>query len=98
MQLAKGFAGLSGMELLAYASRCGVKLEDDPADQPGICPLCGGKLDYGGDASANRPHAVGWTCESCGAAGKEAYREVFDCHYDVQNRDGELIVGRDQNK
>ena len=87
----RDLAGLKNMDLLTYASRCGIKLEGDPLDKPGVCPLCGGSLIYGEDASAHRPHAIGWTCEKCGATGKEAYREVFDCHYDV-------LAGQNKNK
>lgn len=91
VKAAKDFAGLESMELLSYAARCGIKLEEDPADKPGVCPLCGGSLCYGEDASAHRPHAVGWTCDSCGATGKEAYREVFDCHYDLRDAGGHPV-------
>lgn len=98
MQAARGFADLSTVDLLAYAARCGIKLESDPVDKPGVCPLCGGTLIYGEDASAHRPHAVGWTCEKCGAAGKEAYREVFDCHYDLRDAKGRPVDRRNQNQ
>ena len=86
------------MDLLTYASRCGIKLEGDPLDKPGVCPLCEGPLIYGEDASAHRPHAIGWTCEKCGATGKEAYREVFDCHYDVLDGTGKPAVGQNYSK
>ena len=97
MQAARDFARLSTMELLTCAARCGIKLESDPVDKPGVCPLCGGTLIYGEDASAHRPHAVGWTCEKCGATGKEAYREVFDCHYDLRDAEGRPVDRQDQN-
>ncbi len=97
-KVVREFARLNSMELLTYASRCGIKLEDDPLDRPGVCPLCGGSLIYGEDASAHRPHAIGWTCENCGATGKESYREVFDCHYDVRDAAGNLVVERNKNK
>lgn len=97
-EAARDFAGLKNMDLLTYASRCGIKLEGDPLDKPGVCPLCGGSLIYGEDASTHRPHAAGWTCEDCGATGKEAYREVFDCHYDVLDGTGDLVVGRNKNR
>ena len=32
-----------------------------------------------------------WTCEKCGATGKEAYRMEFDCHYHVRNGKGDLV-------
>lgn len=90
MRAARDFARLSTIDLLACAARCVIKLESDPVDKPGVCPLCGGSLIYGEEASAHRPHAIGWTCESCGATGKEAYREVFDCHYDLRDSEGPI--------
>lgn len=98
VKAAKDFAGLSAVERLSYAARCGIKLESDPVDEPGVCPLCGGSLIYGEDASAHRPHAVGWTCEKCGATGKEAYREVFDCHYDLRDAEGHPVDRQNQNQ
>ncbi len=89
---ARDLAGLKTMDLLSYASRCGVKLPDTTVGEPGVCPLCGGSLIYGEDAATDRPHAVGWTCENCGATGKEMYREVFDCHYGVRNSEGALVL------
>ena len=93
----RGFAGLKTLDLLSYASRCGIKLEDDPLDEPGVCPLCGGVLAYGEEAAADGPHTVGWTCENCGATGKEAYREVFDCHFDVLDSIGNPVFKRNQS-
>lgn len=98
IKAARGFAGLSAVDRLACAARCGIKLESNPVDKPGVCPLCGGSLVYGEDASAHRPHAVGWTCEKCGATGKEAYREVFDCHYDLRDAEGRPVGRRNQNQ
>ena len=91
VEAVRNLAGLRNVDLLTYANWCGIKLESDPTDKPGVCPLCGGSLIYGEGASAHRPHAIGWTCEKCGATGKEAYREVFDCHYDV-------LVEQNKNK
>ncbi len=97
-KMARDLAGLKTMDLLSYASRCGVKLPDTPVGEPGVCPLCGGSLIYGEDAGADRPHAVGWTCENCGATGKEMYREVFDCHYGVRNSEGALVLHHNKKK
>lgn len=96
VKAARGFAGLNTVDLLSYAARCGIKLEEDPVGEPGVCPLCGGSLTYGEDASAHRLQAVGWTCECCGATGKEAYREVFDCHYDLRDTSGRPVDKQNQ--
>lgn len=34
----KDFAGLSAVEQLSYAARCGIKLESDPVDNPASAP------------------------------------------------------------
>lgn len=98
VEAARDFAGMSAVDRLSYAANCGIKLEDGPVDEPGVCPLCGGALVYGEDASAHRPHAIGWTCGKCGATGKEAYREVFDCHYDLRDAKGWPVNRRNQNQ
>ncbi len=86
---AKDFASLSAVERLAYAGRCGIKLEDDPVDEPGICPLCGETLEYE-DAYSGKL-LRNWRCKGCGAKGKEAYRKVFDSHYSVLDSSGHMV-------
>lgn len=84
VKAARDFAGLSAVERLSYAARCGIKLEDSPVDEPEVCPLCGGSLRYGNCEITDELRVQSWTCEKCGATGKEAYRMVFDCHYQVE--------------
>lgn len=61
--------------------------------QEGICPVCGGELEYTGvreddDDGCTYP----WSCTKCGAAGKEGYSLRFDGnHYDVQDCDGNEV-------
>ena len=88
VKAAKGFAGLSAVERLSYANRCGIKLEEDPIDEPEVCPICGGTLCYGEPEITDGLREQNWTCEKCGATGKEAYRMVFDCHYHVRDSEG----------
>lgn len=89
VKAAKEFSGLDNMVLLSYAARCGIKLEDDPVDKPGVCPLCGGSLDYVED-NVKTALLLNWRCQICGATGKEGYRRVFDSHYCVWDRKGGL--------
>lgn len=90
IQAAKDFSSLSAVERIAYAARCGIKLEDGPIHKPGICPLCGGALRYGKCETTDKLRIQDWTCEKCGATGKEAHRMAFDCHYQVEG-------GKDQS-
>nr|WP_325212304.1 hypothetical protein [uncultured Oscillibacter sp.] len=91
VKAARDFAGLSAVERLSYVDRCGIRLEDDPVDEPEVCPLCGGSLRYGEYEMIDESRIQNWTCEKCGATGKEAYRMEFDCHYHVRNGKGDLV-------
>lgn len=91
VRAARDFAGLTAVERLSYAARCGMKLEDNPVDEPEVCPLCGGCLRYGEYEMMDESRIQNWTCEKCGATGKEAYRMEFDCHYHVRNGEGDLV-------
>lgn len=98
VKAARAFAGLSAVERLSYAARCGIRLEDDPVDEPGVCPLCGGALRCGECEITEELRTQDWTCENCGATGKEAYRMVFDCHYHVKGRNGQITDRYHQKK
>lgn len=69
-----------------------------PADEQGICPVCGHEVsyDYSGTQSDDTGETVPWTCPACGASGKEGHDLVFDGHhYDVRDKFGRDIPGRD---
>lgn len=67
-------------------------------DQDGICPCCGGEIEYEGDNDVDDDGTtVSWTCPECGASGKSGYTGVFDGHYDVEDADGNEIPGREEN-
>ena len=94
---AKEFAAMEVVALLSCASRCGIRLEDDPVDEPGVCPLCGGELEYPlpfRSADTIRD----WLCKDCGAKGKEAYRKVFDGHYNVLDSSGHMAEPRKRDE
>ena len=94
---AKDFAGLTAVERLDYAARCGIKLEDDPADKPDICPRCGSTVDYDSCPPPGGRY-IKWHCNACGASGKAGYRTVFDCHYEVTDSGGKPVDCRKQNQ
>lgn len=57
--------------------------------QEGICPLCGGSLEYGARDDIDSGGTFAWECENCGATGEEGFDRVFDGrHYNVQDADG----------
>jgi len=89
----KDFAALRTIDLLAYAGRCGIKLEESSTDEPGICPLCGGRLEFQ-ETEPRHYYILNWRCAGCGATGKEGYRKVFDCHYNVRDGEGHLVDRR----
>lgn len=85
---AKELASLETAELIRCL-RCGsMEMKDPDADKEGICPICGGELEYGDDEPLDDGGVYEWTCPSCGATGKEGYDKVFDKHYDVLDGDG----------
>ena len=94
--ICKELAGLGAKDLVNYIHRSSLEIKDPDADEEGICPICGGELEYGNDISLDEGGVSEWTCPSCGATGKEGYNKVFDQHYDVQNGDGNPFPGPEQ--
>lgn len=84
----KELAVLDTNTLVDYIHRGSLETKDPTADEKGICPICGGELEYGGDESLDDGGIYDWTCPSCGATGKEGYDKVFDRHYNVRDKDG----------
>lgn len=58
--------------------------------QEGICPLCGGEIEYNGAKDPDDSgFTIPWQCTRCNAEGKEGYTETFDdMHYEVYDEDG----------
>ena len=52
-------------------------------DKPGICPKCGGKLEYRSHLTFFDEKIDKWMCRKCGAWGREAYDIVFRGHENV---------------
>ena len=88
MTTAKELASLETAELIRCL-RCGsMEMKNQDADEEGVCPICGGELEYGNDKPLDDGGVYEWTCPDCGAIGKEGYSKVFDRHYDVHDGDG----------
>jgi hypothetical protein len=66
--------------------------KEDPSSgdaQEGICPICGGSIEYGERESVDEGAVYFWTCMKCRATGRAGYNEVFDGnHYDVRDGNG----------
>lgn len=86
--IAKELALLRTCEVLEYVKRSGLEFELPNAQKPGICPVCGGELEYIQSVVLEDGQFAVWSCPECGSYGKEGYNRVFDKHYDVINGDG----------
>ena len=75
--------------LLDYIQHGNLHIAAPGAEEEGICPICGGELEYGNDVRLDDGGCREWTCPECGATGKELYDKVFDQHYDVKDGDGD---------
>ena len=79
----------------AVAGAFDTDIEPATGDQEGICPVCGGELEFGDNEQMDDGGVYPWTCKACGATGKQGYNEVFDGrHYDVRDANGGKIPGR----
>ena len=58
------------------------------APRSGLCPICGCELDYDMPLALADGNHIDWTCQNCGATGKEGFQRVFTTHYDVCDGDG----------
>lgn len=86
--ICKELACLEPAELIRCLRCEGMEMQDPDADEEGLCPICGGELEYEGDEPLDDGGVYEWTCPGCGATGKEGYNKVFDQHYDVHDGDG----------
>ncbi len=81
-------AALDTNILVDYIRRGSLDMKPPGAEEAGICPICGGELEYVDNIRSDNGGLAVWTCPNCGATGKEGYDEVFDQHYDVKDGDG----------
>ena len=59
-------------------------------EKPGICPRCGGKIDYRGHVTFSDEKYNIWMCPKCGAWGREYYDIMFKGHKDVNELTAEM--------
>lgn len=81
-------ADLETKDLVNYIRRGSLEIKDPGADEEGVCPICGGELEYGSDVLLDEGGYREWRCPGCKATGKEMYDKVFDEHYDVIDGSG----------
>lgn len=82
-------AALDTNILVNYIWRGGLDMKAPDAEEAGVCPICGGGLDYEDDIRTDDGGFFLWNCPACGAIGKEGYDKVFDQHYDVTDGEGQ---------
>lgn len=91
--------------LLAFLQREVPSFEDptgedipliNDGDKEGICPVCGGVVEYNGDLVRRYADgsSVTWTCPCCGASGESVYSDIFNYHKDVMDANDEPVEGR----
>ena len=103
-ELALLLADTDSEVILAFAQRDSLPIEDEErlpplhpdGDKEGICPICGGEIDYCGEHELNDTgYSIGWVCPDCGATGHEENGELFAYHSRVCDKDGKEVEGRE---
>lgn len=84
-------AALDTNVLVNYIRHGSLDLKAPDAEEAGVCPICGGQLEYIDTIRSDNGGFAVWRCPNCGATGKEGYDEVFDQHYDVTDGDGKPL-------
>ena len=88
ISMAKSLAQLDTGDLLAYIKRSGLDVSNPGEQAEGICPICGGSVEYGEEIPMDDGGVYKWACPNCGASGQEGYSKVFDWHYNMMDREG----------
>ncbi len=88
VDISQQLAALDTNILVDYIRHGSLDMKAPGAEEAGICPICGGELEYVDNIRSDNGGLAVWTCPNCGATGKEGYDEVFDQHYDVKDGDG----------
>ncbi len=98
VEVAERLAETPWTVIMAYIQRDmdPVKAPDVPElDEAGVCPVCGGELEYGDREDMDEGGFYPWTCTGCGATGREGFDTCFDGHhYRVRDVAGDPIPGR----
>ena len=83
-------------ELIPYLTQCGIRAGASSSDEPGICPVCGGRIKYDHQGSSEWNFILTWHCLDCQATGEENHHLVFDAHYNLHEKNGDPIPRRYQ--
>ena len=79
-------------DLIPYISQCGIRAGASSSDEPGVCPVCGGRIKYDHEGSSEWNFILTWHCLDCGATGEENHHLVFDAHYNLHEKNGDPIL------
>lgn len=88
VDVCRQLAALDTNILVDYIRRGHLDMKAPGEEEAGVCPVCGGELEYVDTIRSDNGGFAVWTCPDCGATGKEGYDKVFDQHYDVKDGDG----------
>lgn len=86
--IAKELAELRTCKLLEYVKRSGLEFERPGSQEPGVCPICGGEIEYKEGMQFEDSGHWTWKCSDCKASGKEEYKKVFTRHFEVIDGNG----------
>lgn len=86
--IAKELAELRTCKLLEYVKRSGLEFERPGSQEPGVCPICGGEIEYEDGMQFEDSGHWTWKCPDCKACGKEEYKKVFTRHFEVTDGNG----------
>lgn len=85
---AKKLAHLRTCKLLEYVKCSGLEFERPGSQEPGVCPICGGEIEYEEGMQFEDSGHWTWKCPDCKACGKEEYKKVFTRHFEVIDGNG----------
>lgn len=81
IETVRKLAEMDPNDLIPYISQCGIRAGASSSDEPGVCPVCGGRIKYDHEGSSEWNFILTWHCLDCGATGEENHHLVFDAHY-----------------
>ena len=98
IETARKLAEMEPNDLIPYLSQCGIRAGAGSSDEPGVCPVCGGRIKYDHEGSSEWSFILTWYCLDCQATGEENHHLVFDAHYNLHEKNGDPIPRRYQRK
>lgn len=94
VKIIKQLIEMDERDLLNYVGNARLLFQNEqPADKPGFCPVCGALVTYlDHKAPSEKPEDIRWVCHMCGTSGTECYHVVFQEHSNVLLKDGQPSV------